>query len=414
MRITVMKHSHYLLKLYKSLIFSSVLRLVMGLLVVPLHGVDTCATDMPKVLIVASGFPIASQMAVLNQIIGLQNFGFDVHIYALHNRREHCFDKELTTHNLLKKISYVTIPPDIETFDFIIIQWATLTEQFLQKTNGLLKKSAQLLICLRGIDASVDLYKYPDVLKNLLRSDALILPVCDYFKQRIVQHGVDPNRIFVMHSTIDCTKFNVRRRIPDKKIHIMTYGRFVEKKGIEYAIQAIAKLINEKKHDIEFSIIGKGPSKKLYEQLIIAHGLSEHVKIYSWDQQSALVKKLENTHIFVLPSATSSKGDQEGIPNSLKEAMAMGIPVVSTYHAGIPELVEDGISGFLVPEKNVEALANKIEHLINHPEIWSQMGRNGRSKIERNFEINKENDKLKQILLKFFQRNKCNTKHLSN
>ncbi|HEY9838594.1 MAG TPA: glycosyltransferase, partial [Vampirovibrionales bacterium] len=81
----------------------------------------------------------------------------------------------------------------------------------------------------------------------------------------------------------------------------------------------------------------------------------------------------------------------------LKEAMAMGLPVISTYHGGIPELVQDGISGFLVPERDAQGLAQKIKLLIEHPEWWFQLGEAGRREVEKNYNINTLNDRLVDI-----------------
>ena len=75
----------------------------------------------------------------------------------------------------------------------------------------------------------------------------------------------------------------------------------------------------------------------------------------------------------------------------------MGLPVVSTYHGGIPELVEDGVSGFLVPEKDAEAIAQKLSYLIEHPEIWAEMGKAGRKSVKQKYDINKLNDELVEI-----------------
>jgi colanic acid/amylovoran biosynthesis glycosyltransferase len=77
--------------------------------------------------------------------------------------------------------------------------------------------------------------------------------------------------------------------------------------------------------------------------------------------------------------------------------MAMGLPVISTYHGGIPELVEDGVSGFLVPEKNIEAIAEKLRYLITHPHQWEAMGKAGREKVLSNYDKGKLNDELVQI-----------------
>ena len=98
-----------------------------------------------------------------------------------------------------------------------------------------------------------------------------------------------------------------------------------------------------------------------------------------------------------LPSITASNGDQEGIPVVLMEAQATGLPIISTYHTGIPEVVIDGKSGFLVHEKDVDALAEKLEYLIKHPEIWPEMGRYGRKHVEEKYDIKKLNQQLVKI-----------------
>ena len=109
------------------------------------------------------------------------------------------------------------------------------------------------------------------------------------------------------------------------------------------------------------------------------------------------MKILSNSDILLAPSITAHDKDQEGIPVVLMETMAMGLPIISTLHSGIPELVQDGISGYLVPERDVDALAEKLNYLIEHPELWSEMGKAGRAFVEENFNIDKLNDRLVEI-----------------
>lgn len=106
---------------------------------------------------------------------------------------------------------------------------------------------------------------------------------------------------------------------------------------------------------------------------------------------------LNNAHLFIAPSVTAKDGNQDAPINVLKEAMAMGLPAISTDHGGIPELVEDGVSGFLVPERDVDALVEKLGYLIEHPEIWTEMGRAGRAYVEAHYDLNKLNDQLVAI-----------------
>jgi colanic acid/amylovoran biosynthesis glycosyltransferase len=96
---------------------------------------------------------------------------------------------------------------------------------------------------------------------------------------------------------------------------------------------------------------------------------------------------MATSHLFVLPSVTASDGDQEGIPVSLMEAQASGLPVLSTRHSGIPELVADGKSGILVPERDADSLTAGLLRLIEHPQDWPRMGRAGRRLVEQSFNL---------------------------
>jgi colanic acid/amylovoran biosynthesis glycosyltransferase len=95
---------------------------------------------------------------------------------------------------------------------------------------------------------------------------------------------------------------------------------------------------------------------------------------------------------------TAADGDEEGIPNVLKEAMALGLPVVGTRHAGIPELVEEGVSGLLVPERDEGSLADALDSLAREPGRWAAMGRAGRARIEMEYDIHRLNDRLAGLL----------------
>lgn len=106
---------------------------------------------------------------------------------------------------------------------------------------------------------------------------------------------------------------------------------------------------------------------------------------------------LNSASILLAPSVVSKDGDQEGIPVGLMEAMAVGLPVVSTYHSGIPELVEDNVSGLLIPERDVDALVDKMIYLVEHPEIWAEMGRAGRSVVEDRYNSDHLNDQLVKL-----------------
>ena len=106
---------------------------------------------------------------------------------------------------------------------------------------------------------------------------------------------------------------------------------------------------------------------------------------------------MNESHIFILSSITAKDGDQEGQGLVLQEAQAMGLPILSTYHNGIPEGVVDKKSGFLVPERDVDALADRLNYLIEHPNTWQDMGKTGREFVEKKYDIKKLNQKLVEI-----------------
>lgn len=133
--------------------------------------------------------------------------------------------------------------------------------------------------------------------------------------------------------------------------------------------------------------------------------MQDKIKLVGWKNETEIKEILDNSHIFIAPSVTAKDGNQDAPINVLKEAMAMGLPVISTYHGGIPELVQDGISGYLVPERNVEALANKLNLLIQYPEQWNEMGKAGRAYVEKYYDLEKLNDRLVEIYNKVLDSN---------
>lgn len=127
--------------------------------------------------------------------------------------------------------------------------------------------------------------------------------------------------------------------------------------------------------------------------------INNHVEFLGALDQDEIMKLYDNFHIFILTSITDRDGNQEGIPVVLMEAQAKGLPVISTYHTGIPEAVLDNKSGFLVPEQDIGLLEKRIEYLIEHQELWLPMGRKGRLHIEKNFNSSFLNKKLAEIFL---------------
>ena len=139
-------------------------------------------------------------------------------------------------------------------------------------------------------------------------------------------------------------------------------------------------------------------------RLIAGERRLQACKLLGWKTHEEVKVLLKESHVLVAPSLTSEGGDQEGIPNAIKEAMASGLPVISTFHSGIPELVTDGVSGLLVPERDAASIADSLAYLISHPEICNEMGQAGRMQVEQKFDTNLLNKQLEELYLGLMQK----------
>ena len=204
---------------------------------------------------------------------------------------------------------------------------------------------------------------------------------------------------------IDFGKFKFKRKIENIKeqLKLISVARLVEKKGLNYSIIAVAKALEEVKN-ITYNIIGDGELKDQYKDLIIKLNAEGKIKLLGWKNNGEVIKHLRRSDILLAPSITSQKGDQEGIPVVIMEAMALGLAVISTKHSGIPELVEDGKSGFLVNEKSAEELKSKIKYFWDNPKRIYEMGNEGRNIVEKNHDKDLLNEELYSIYKNLIQR----------
>lgn len=238
----------------------------------------------------------------------------------------------------------------------------------------------------------------PTVYSRLFREGQLFLAVSQYTRARLIDLGCPQERILVHRMGIDCgrIRFRPRRRAENGPVRLLTVARLVEKKGVAYALRAVAALIAQG-HDLEYQIVGDGPLRLELERESYQLGIRERVTFRGPLTQEGVAEALGDAALFVLPSVTAANGDEEGIPVSLMEAMASGLPVVATDYAGIPELVEDGVSGALVPERDVDQLTARLADLLTRPDRWPAMGRRGRERVERDYDIHALNDRLVEL-----------------
>jgi colanic acid/amylovoran biosynthesis glycosyltransferase len=262
---------------------------------------------------------------------------------------------------------------------------------------GLVK--GPLVTVFHGFDLSGALHHHNEQIYDPLFSKGdIFLPISHYWHDKLLTLGCPAERLKVHHVGIDCEQFAFHARTleADEPTVLISVARLVEKKGIEYAIRSMARLVASGVN-VQYRIIGNGPLLAPLKQLVSEMHLHEHISFLGAKTSDEVCHELSNAHLFLAPSVTGSSGDMEGIPTVLMEAMAAGLPVISTLHSGIPELVEDGVSGRLVGERDEQALAQAIQELVDDVEQWPAMGSAGREKVLREFNIKTLNERLDHL-----------------
>ena len=351
-----------------------------------------------KILLMLHSFPTLSATFVMGQITGLIDRGHDVYIFARYKSSYKKIHPDIERYKLLDRTYYRYLPADILTYDILYCQFFSLAKRLLPRIIMLQKtsKCPKFVVCCRGSDGIESVNSSNKTCQQSFECADLFLPACSLFRKYLINDGCNPQKICVHHDAINLNKFQYkeRKQLPGKKdIILISVARLVEKKGIEYAIHALAELVQDFPQ-LRYIIIGDGTKRKRIQQLIENYNLNKYVLLLGWCMPEEIINYLTQADLFIHPALTSSSGSQEAMPCVIKEAMAIGLPIVSTFHGGIPELVENGISGFLVSERDIEALREKIKYLIKHPECWQKMGLAGRMCVERKHDIEKENDQL--------------------
>jgi colanic acid/amylovoran biosynthesis glycosyltransferase len=217
---------------------------------------------------------------------------------------------------------------------------------------------------------------YEGRLRRLLRIVPIVLVRSHSIAERLIELECDPLKIRLNRTGIPLDDFPyVSRRVPvNGSWNIVQACRLVPKKGLPTTLRAFA-LFAQKFPNARFVIAGEGPLLKGLQELACELRVEKAVHFAGFLDQSELRKLFEGSHLFVHPSEVAIDSNQEGVPNSMLEAMASGLPVVATMHGGIPEAVTDGVSGLLVPERDYQRLGDALVKLAEDPAHLFEMGR---------------------------------------
>ena len=238
------------------------------------------------------------------------------------------------------------------------------------------------------------------VYRELAERADLFLCVSDFIRKQAIEAGFPPEKLLVHYIGIDRSLFFPP---PDAIAtnSVLFVGRLVEMKGCEYLIRAM-QAVQASRPVSELIIIGDGPLRSDLERL--ARELSVRCRFMGVQSPATVRGMLQKSRLLCLPSVTTADGHVEGLPTVLVEAQAMGVPVVSTFHSGIPEGVADGVTGTLVPERDSEKLAAAILRLLEDQDLWQRYHLATQEHIDRQFDLRKQTALLEEIYLRQIRR----------
>ena len=260
------------------------------------------------------------------------------------------------------------------------------------------------IVSFHGADVFVDMNKpaYREVTRQMLEAVKLVLVRSESLRRAVADLGCDPKKIEIQRTGIPLEDFPFRERNftgAATEWRFVQAGRLIEKKGLPVTLRAFAVFLG-KYPNATLTIAGEGPLRDELEKLARELKIERSISFTGFISQEEVRDIYYRSHIFLHPSQTGHDGNQEGIPNSMLEAMASGLPVFATRHGGIPEAIENGVSGVLVPERDYKTLTRVLLNAAEDPVFLSQIARTGAEVVRKNFDLRAEAQRLEEIYLR--------------
>ncbi len=236
---------------------------------------------------------------------------------------------------------------------------------------------------------------YDEQMHELLQTAPLLLARSHSLMDRLAAMGAPRNRLRLNRTGIPLEAFPfLQRPAPaDGAWQFVQACRLIAKKGLRTSLRAFARF-RDRWPAAKFVLAGDGPMRAEVEKMVAEMELGGAVELRGFLDQAGLAKLYAESHIFLHPSEMTEDLNQEGVPNSMLEAMATGLPVAATLHGGIPEAVTDGATGFLVEERDDEGLASAMLRLAGDPEMWARMGAAAAQSVQEEFSQARAIEKL--------------------
>ena len=369
-------------------------------------------------------FPKLSETFVLSQIEGMVQRGHNVSVLADNWSADEALVQSDIIRNGLRKVAYLT-PKNalwqkapyrfrearksfiykkmLAANDVVVCHFGWFGADIAERLNET-SSSIKLATIFHGADMSSHL-KDKDaqqVYGDLFARGDLFLPISNFWQDKLIALGApkDLTHVHRMGVFPDTFTYNPRTPANNDTFNFITVGRLTEKKGVEYAIRAFANAkTRSDNRQTSLTIIGEGPLETELKSLAADLKIADAVTFTGSLPHAEVAKKLKAAHAFVLPSVVAVNGDMEGVPVALMEAMASGLPVLSTYHSGIPELIAHEKTGLLAPERDVDALTTAMLRIQQDKALRTRMVEAARHHVVEHFNNHICNDQLSDMLI---------------
>lgn len=392
-------------------------------------------TNKPKIGYVLKEYPCSSETFIVNEIISHEEAGEEIEIFSLRPPTETHFQRILS--RVRAPVNY--LPISIRAKDF----WEALREtqravpkgskfpamsgahykdvyQALLLSQMIIKKNiqrlhvhfastaatvAQLAASITGIPFTFTVHckdifhegvdhlglkrKLHDAQAVVTVSDSNVQYLCKKFK-------VAADKVKRVYNGLNLSMFPFQAP-KENQVKIVAVGRFEPKKGFSSLIEACA-ILADRGIEVKCEIIGSGPLEDELRQKINFFDLHNFVKISTGRSQKETSSAVQNAGIFVAPCIQATNNDIDGIPVELLQAMALGTACLATNATGMPEVIKEGETGCLVPQKNAEALADALQTLMNDHQLRFRLARGARDLVELEFDSTRTTHQLREIL----------------
>ncbi len=249
------------------------------------------------------------------------------------------------------------------------------------------------LVSFHGVDVVkfLDRKGYREGLTKVFKEAQLVLARSESLLDRLRDLGCPEEKLRLNRTPVplDSIEFKLRKPPADGHWRLFQACRLIPKKGLFTTLKALPKVV-ERWPDLKFVLAGTGPDEERFAAAVKDAGLENNVELVGWVNQDQLREEFAKAHAFIHPSELTETQDQEGVPNAMVEAMAAGLPILATTHGGIPEAADNGKDGYLVPEKDHEALADAILKLLDSPETLERFSQQAHDTVTSKFGFEKQ------------------------